>query len=80
MWNLTNMACNTANVKFKLRRGTAQEWQLNPSIILAPGEPGYDSTNFILKIGNGTNIWTALPSVTLSVPRVIDGGDASSFP
>ena len=43
-----------------LRKGTATEWNtVNP--VLASGEPGYDLTNNILKIGNGTLQWSLLP-------------------
>lgn len=41
------------------RKGTATEWNTaNP--VLASGEPGYDLTNSVLKIGNGISDWTSL--------------------
>lgn len=39
-----------------LRKGTSSQWSSsNP--VLATGEPGYDLTNKILKIGDGINYW-----------------------
>ncbi len=69
------MACPTANVKFRLRRGTAAEWATPPLVVLSNGEPGFDTTNNILKIGNGINTWAALKPVNINV---IDGGNAYS--
>lgn len=45
-----------------LRRDTAANWSVtspNP-IILAEGEPGFDTTNQILKIGDGVTPWNSL--------------------
>lgn len=52
------------NVRFQLRRDNATAWAsaLNP--VLLAGEPGYDTTNKILKIGDGTTKWTLLPSIS----------------
>lgn len=42
------------------RKGSGSEWTTgNP--ILASGEPGYDLTNNILKIGDGVSNWNNLP-------------------
>jgi len=50
------------NVFIQVRRGTSSEWSTsNP--VLAAGEPGFDSTLEILKIGNGTDQWDDLPSI-----------------
>ena len=41
------------------RKGPASQWiSVNP--VLASGEPGYDLTNSILKIGDGVSNWVAL--------------------
>ena len=48
--------------QIKLRRDTAANWALEDPT-LAQGEPGYDTTNKILKIGDGTTIWSLLPSI-----------------
>ena len=48
-----------------LRRGTTTEWTTsNP--VLAAGEPGYDTTAGVLKIGNGSTPWTGLRSWLLA--------------
>ena len=49
----------------KIRRGTSTEWtDANP--ILDSGEPGYDTEDNVLKIGDATKEWIDLPSVILS--------------
>jgi hypothetical protein len=41
------------------RKGTASAWtSVNP--VLASGEPGYDLSNSILKIGDGVSNWVSL--------------------
>lgn len=47
--------------KIQLRRGDSSQWvSANP--VLSQGEPGYDTTTGIVKIGNGLDAWTDLPS------------------
>jgi hypothetical protein len=69
----------------KLRRGTAAEWTAaNP--ILADGEAGFERDTGKLKIGNGTQNWSALPyfsssdSLTISsisgLQAALDGKEA----
>lgn len=58
------MACATANVKFRLRRATASEWLTR---VLLDGEPGFDTTNNILKIGNGGKTWSQLQRVNFDL-------------
>lgn len=44
------------------RKGTASQWtSANP--VLASGEPGFDLTNNILKIGDGSKTWSQLSSI-----------------
>lgn len=44
------------------RKGTASAWtSANP--VLASGEPGYDLTNSILKIGDGVSNWVSLSGI-----------------
>lgn len=51
-----------ANNIFQIRRGSSSEWNsANP--VLASGEPGYDITNNIYKIGDGVSSWNNLRSV-----------------
>ena len=52
------------NNVIKVRRGTASDWTANP--VLAQGEPGFDTTNNILKIGDGTTNWNSLVAVNNS--------------
>jgi hypothetical protein len=55
------------------RKGTAAQWSdVNP--VLASGEPGYDLTNGILKIGDGVSNWVALSGIGSSSV----GGSSSS--
>ena len=49
------------NNLIKVRRGTASDWTANP--VLAEGEPGFDTTNNILKIGDGSTAWSSLVAV-----------------
>lgn len=47
--------------QIQVRRGTTAQWTAaNP--ILAEGEPGYDTTLEVFKIGNGTSHWLDLPA------------------
>lgn len=56
-------------VTIQLRRGTATEWaEANP--VLLGGEPGWDTTNLILKMGNGIDEWADLDPVTLTPEQV----------
>lgn len=43
-----------------LRKGTFTQW-FNTNPVLNSGEPGFDITNNIVKIGDGLNTWTSLP-------------------
>lgn len=48
-----------------LRKGSSTQWN-STDPILASGEPGYDLTNNILKIGDGVNVWSSLSQITSS--------------
>jgi len=53
------------NDLIQLRKGEIASWtSTNP--ILASGEPGFDITNNILKIGDGTTPWLTLPQISSS--------------
>lgn len=44
----------------QVRRDVAADWEsVNP--VLAAGEPGFDTTNDVLKIGDGVTAWVDLP-------------------
>lgn len=56
--------------KIKLRRDTAANWaSANP--VLALGEPGYDTTNNELRVGNGTSAWASLAPIATSADNII---------
>ena len=46
----------------QLRRGSAAAWAAT-SLILSVGEPGWDKTNRILKIGDGVSLWADLDAL-----------------
>lgn len=46
----------------KVRRGTAAQWA-SAATVLAAGEPGLDTTNNILKLGDGSTAWASLNPV-----------------
>jgi hypothetical protein len=49
--------------RIKLRRDTAANWaSANP--VLALGEPGYDTTNNELRVGDGVTAWAGLESIS----------------
>ena len=58
------MSYTTTNVRFQLRRDTASNWAAAGNPILLLGEAGYDTTNKILKIGDGASTWTNLPAIS----------------
>jgi hypothetical protein len=69
------------------RKGTASQW-ISANPVLASGEPGYDLTNSILKIGDGVSNWVALSGIGStsvggggsSSTSVIEYGSVSNFP
>lgn len=59
------------NNRIQIRKGSASTWtSTNP--VLASGEPGYDLTNNILKIGDGSSTWTSLSGINLTSSQVTD--------
>lgn len=48
-------------VRIQLRRDSSENWE-NNNPVLADGEPAWDKTNSILKIGDGIKTWTELDS------------------
>jgi hypothetical protein len=53
------------------RKGTSSAWtSANP--ILASGEPGYDLTNEILKIGDGVSSWSGLSPVGVGLNNLVE--------
>ena len=61
-----------ANDLITFRKGTESQWNTaNP--VLALGEPGYDTTNNILKIGDGIKTWTQLQGIVQPSVQGIQG-------
>jgi len=55
----------------QFKRGTAERWaEVNP--VLAIGEAGLDTTNFIFKIGNGSSTWSELPDINIKPDELAD--------
>jgi len=51
-------------VQFQPRHDTSGNWNIVYNPILSAGELGVDITNYIFKIGDGSNNWTNLPIAT----------------
>lgn len=66
------MATRNLTVTLQVRQDTAANWtSKNP--VLAAGEFGFDTSNKILKIGDGASAWSALS------PIQFEGGGGSSI-
>jgi hypothetical protein len=60
-----------ANNVLTLRKGTASQWSsTNP--ILSAGEIGYDSTNIMIKIGDGISTWNQLSYIKHNTADIIN--------
>lgn len=63
----------------QLRRGSSSAWaSANP--VLDEGEPGYDSTNKTIRIGDSSSSWTGLPEIILSTVPSVQQGGSKSYP
>ena len=56
----------------QLRRGTSRQWA-TADPVLASGEPGWDLSSSILKIGDGTSRWSELAAVHLGATEAAIG-------
>lgn len=54
-----------------LRRGTAAAWTSAGSVVLAAGEPGFETDTGKFKIGNGVTAWSALAYAVGTIPTDI---------
>ena len=63
-----------------LRKGTAAAWTAAGSVVLAPGEPGFETDTGKFKIGNAAGqAWTALPYAVGTIPvNLADLADVAS--
>ena len=59
--------------QIKLRRDTAANWT-SEDPTLAEGEPGYEIDTGLLKIGDGSTVWTLLNYTTAPLPGNITQG------
>lgn len=82
------MASKTWNVdSLQIKRATSARWEsVNP--VLKAGEMGFDTTNGIFRIGNGTSNWKDLPHFApktleayswAEIDKISAGGYASSY-
>jgi len=60
-------------VRVQIRRGTATQWA-TAAPVLAEGEPGYDTTNKVFRVGDGVTAWASLPQI----PAFVGGYSAFS--
>jgi len=51
-----------SDTRIQFRRGSYTQWA-NSNPVLASGEPGFDTTNNILKVGDGSTQWASLSGV-----------------
>lgn len=56
------MATRNITVTLKVRQDTAANWASKNSVLSA-GEFGYDTTNKVLKLGDGSTAWKALAAI-----------------
>ena len=57
--------------KLQIRRGSREYWESKNPILLQ-GEPGYDTSNKVLKIGDGNNKWNDLEGINVQNINVDD--------
>lgn len=55
--------------KILIKRGTATQWTNSTTALLA-GELGLDTTNNIIKVGDGSTLWNSLSGLTLTLAQV----------
>lgn len=59
----------TINTRIKMKHDTASNWKTNNTVLLS-GELGIDTTNRILKCGNGVSSWEDLPILARNISNV----------
>lgn len=55
----------TIKSRIQIRRDTATNWASESAGVLLAGEIGYDTTNNIIKIGDGTHTWAELDALNV---------------
>ena len=66
------------NNKIQVRKGSFDDWA-NANPVLASGEPGFQFTNNILKIGDGINTWSDLSSQSSEVPVYVKNNTGNTL-
>lgn len=77
------------NNTIQVRKGTSTEWSVANPVLLA-GELGFDTTNLVFKIGDGTSSWASLKNAgdfssllfntfTESVTSIGNSGSSQTF-
>jgi hypothetical protein len=62
--------------RLRLRRDTAANWAAENPVLL-DGELGIETDTRSIKVGDGTNAWSALTYyISTALPDIIDGGGA----
>ena len=64
--------------RFQFRRDTAANWTSNDPVLSA-GEPGYETDTGYLKVGTGSDAWTALKYLQNPDPFRNEGSGTYSF-
>ena len=66
------------NVILQLRTGSATQWAASTRI-LAVGEPGVETDSGRIKIGDGTNLWSALPWSGAAISKSGTNGSLTGY-
>lgn len=73
---MTSPVSPGATARIRLRRAWQEDWErINP--VLRDGEPGFDKTANMLKIGDGVSLWTELRYLTPPETDVVITGDVA---
>lgn len=64
------------NITLLVRKGTTEEWA-SSQYVLKMGEWGLDTTTGVYKMGNGTDLWSALPAGDKNTTYTLEAGSAA---
>jgi len=68
-------------VKIQIRRGSSLNWTANGTVVLAAGEPGFETDTGKFKVGDGIKQWNTLPYAggleSLRLQDLVDVSSAS---
>ena len=60
------------NSNIQFRRGSSSDWSTN-NPVLSNGEPGFDLTNKVIKVGDGSSQWSSLDSIAPFNTSLVEG-------